>query len=511
MLNSDVGSYYFKGGDWELHKCVVPVLMNKHYIVVIVGLGRIGSSFAKEFSRFASCFNHKKNTLEKLILIDGADVEESDVENQFFLKQDIGWNKAASLAMILTSQFNSYQNTGFTIGNNVVICSYGHHIENSSEFSKILKKVAGRSYDDHTDMYLLLNCTNSIMDTMIESFEELDNAVLLQPDSCSIHLRARFLGNEVNTKRQGRMKKEQISSVLALTISHLLMANVCNIMVNNLINTEELIIGMDGLSTGRENKLIEAENIEKVSFPCKEKTVIVCVGTGGTGGNFCKEVVMFLRKRENLVLLMIDGDRVEEKNCIRQPFGYSDIMQNKADVLKRGLLLDYPELEGRIFSYPSYLDSVQDLKSAISQTGVKNVILIGCVDNHRARQIMHSYYTMENTILYLDSANEFSVGEVVVSIKKDGEECSPLRAFYYPDVLTDNSPSASELSCGLVNISSPQHQVTNLVAAHTMMTILDKMLTQELVCGGIVYFDSFEYFSRLQPVGKEFLIRENFL
>ena len=196
---------------------------------------------------------------------------------------------------------------------------------------------------------------------------------------------------------------------------------------------------------------------------------------------------------------MIDGDRVEEKNCIRQPFSSHDLMQYKADVLRAQLIRDYPELEHQIFSYPVYIDTVEQLDDCVNFFQVQNLILVGCVDNHRARQVMHQYYDRKETILYLDSANEFSVGEVVVSIKLKGVECSPLRSYYYPDVLTDQSPSASELSCGVVNQSSPQHQVTNVMAAHILITLLEDVVNKGVLHGGIVYFDSFAFFTRFQP------------
>ena len=88
----------------------------------------------------------------------------------------------------------------------------------------------------------------------------------------------------------------------------------------------------------------------------------------------------------------------------------------------------------------------------------------------------------------------------------DGKEISPVRSFYYPDVLTDASPSASERSCGEINESSPQHICTNLCSAQMILSVVESLIMDGKVHGGIVYFDTFSQFSRFQPLKAEDMV-----
>jgi hypothetical protein len=200
---------------------------------------------------------------------------------------------------------------------------------------------------------------------------------------------------------------------------------------------------------------------------------------------------------------MIDGDRVESKNMERQPYAERDILQNKAITLARDLLEQYP-VQGRIFAYPEYLDEEQDLLQAICTVPAgqdnETILLIGAVDNHRARQVMEMFFQSRKNIVYVDAANEWSNGEVVISVKTRGVTRTPLRSFYYPDVLTDTQPSASQQSCGAVNRSSPQHLCTNLTSAQNIMSAIMPLLNTGMIEGGIIYFDTFRQFSRFQPM-----------
>ena len=66
-------------------------------------------------------------------------------------------------------------------------------------------------------------------------------------------------------------------------------------------------------------------------------------------------------------------------------------------------------------------------------------IIIGCVDNHNCRKNFYMKFFEEYTdIIYIDAANEFSTGEVVVGIKNNQAVIAPDRAFYFPEVLEDS-------------------------------------------------------------------------
>jgi len=238
----------------------------------------------------------------------------------------------------------------------------------------------------------------------------------------------------------------------------------------------------------------------------KTKFNIIVVGAGGTGGNLLKELGRFLKfyKKLDWHLTIIDGDRVEEKNTERQPFGSMDTMQNKAAVMREGLIECFNLSESKITAIADYIDGVRDLHGAATycnddQQKPEQVILVGCVDNHRARQVMHQFFYETDSIIYIDCANEFSNGEVAVGVRFSDVDIAPPRGYYYPDVLTDRSPSAKELSCGVVNVSAPQHMVTNLMCANHALSFIADLMQNGKCDGGILRFDAFKHYSRFEP------------
>lgn len=229
---------------------------------------------------------------------------------------------------------------------------------------------------------------------------------------------------------------------------------------------------------------------------------IICVGAGGTGGNFLKELGRFLMfyHEENTTwsLSIIDGDTVEARNAERQPFVTADSMQHKAAVMAEALVdcLDLPQ--DKVTAYTRYIDDYEDLKDIIGYSGSGNsvVLLVGCVDNHRARQVMHEAFYDVRNIIYLDSANEFAEGEVVCGIRVSDTEIAPPRAYFFPEVLKDRGKRASELSCGAINESAPQHLITNLTAAQHLLAFVVNIMENHKTEGGVLHFNAFEHYCR---------------
>lgn len=226
-----------------------------------------------------------------------------------------------------------------------------------------------------------------------------------------------------------------------------------------------------------------------------EFTIIV-VGCGGTGGNYIKELGRFLY--DNSIaracrILLVDGDLVEKGNIARQPFLPQDIGRKKAAVMAE-ILQEAFGLECGF--YPEYLNSPYELKN-FEKEGSLN-ILVGCVDNHACRKVLHEYFQMSPSCYYLDAANEYSVGEVVAAMRLYGTEMSPDRAYYYPEILQGQYIPKSEESCCQVNGSQPQHLVTNLMAANLLLKCTVEILAGQPWCGGIYYFDAFKGFIRLE-------------
>lgn len=214
------------------------------------------------------------------------------------------------------------------------------------------------------------------------------------------------------------------------------------------------------------------------------------VGCGGTGGNFISLLGRFLYDNSmasQSSITLIDGDAVEEKNIGRQPFLKSDIGRNKAEVMAEIVTEAFGV---RCKFYPHYIDTVKDLEKFVKQDSL--TIIIGCVDNHACRIVLHDFFIKATVCYYLDAANEYSSGEVVVALKIGGKVMSPDRAHYFPEILEDNSVPRSQESCESLNQSQPQHLATNMLAATILFKCVVEILSGEMWVGGIYYFDTFK-------------------
>lgn len=230
------------------------------------------------------------------------------------------------------------------------------------------------------------------------------------------------------------------------------------------------------------------------------KQKIFIIGCGGTGSNYIKELARYLATNRNYMInadvILIDGDTVEEKNLERQSFTPEDLLMNKAEAMA----LAVSDMYNLTFSYvPEYIASKEHMLRIMRNTYERESyeeeetfvpIIIGCVDNHNCRKILHEIFEEYTDIIYIDAANEFSTGEVVVGIKNNQAVIAPDRAFYFPEVLED-SKSVLEMSCTELNNVKPQHLVTNLFAANICLIQTIKILSGDWTCGGIYSFDAF--------------------
>lgn len=486
--------------------------MNKlNATIVCIGAGSIGSNFIKEFARFMSYYKNDDVNM-KCIVIDDGIVERDDLYTHPYIDSDIGWSKAGVIIGAIKDNFYNIKDK--VVGSNV-------RIKTSKKLSKIINdnKIRGYSYSNNicSNITYIIDTVGSSLtrNAAKECFMNESNAILINCSAFNIvgEIEISIRANDLLVCNDATIRKTRyklpyyIKHISSLMCSHLLLGIICNSIANKKLN-----VGNIKFNTLQYFSRLNAEEIpefkSKISKHDYEHFAVICVGTGGTGGNFVKEFARYMKgSKTSMSLVLVDGDKVEDHNRERQPFTHEDIQQNKAvvmvDTIKETLSFD----DECVKAYPFFIDTVDQLHEAVMlgcKPGKKNkVFLLGCVDNHRARQVMEQYFNASADIIYVDSANEFSNGEVVIGIKENAQIVSPSRAFYFPDVLTDNSPSASELSCGEVNLSAPQHLVTNLFAAHFLLTILVKSIELNCIDNGIIYFDAFTYFSRFQSMALE--------
>lgn len=224
------------------------------------------------------------------------------------------------------------------------------------------------------------------------------------------------------------------------------------------------------------------------------------MGCGGTGGNFLKEFARFLHSdgagNNRVQVTVLDGDVVEKKNIARQPFTEEDVGMNKAEAFCQAIY----EVYGLSFhSYSRYVENVWELKRICADGSIP--VLIGAVDNHAARKIMHDFFETSDSCIYFDSANEFSGGELVIGARLNRCEVYPDRAYYFPEILKDTSKSRSQMGCEELNRVAPQHIATNVFAASLLLANATLLLMEQKINGGIYYFETFKGLSWFQAYG----------
>lgn len=152
---------------------------------------------------------------------------------------------------------------------------------------------------------------------------------------------------------------------------------------------------------------------------------IAIVGCGGTGGFVAEGVCRLLGDRDIQVLL-IDHDRVEERNLGRQAFYKSDLGKFKSQALAERL----SRLYGRQIMYSVYpfnRDIITDVFTVRYYGSGLNGLIIGAVDNATARK---SIAEAARGGYWIDVGNGEHSGQVLIGNSSDPEE---LKDSFYPE------------------------------------------------------------------------------
>jgi PRTRC genetic system ThiF family protein len=218
---------------------------------------------------------------------------------------------------------------------------------------------------------------------------------------------------------------------------------------------------------------------------------IVLVGCGGTGSQLartlCRVVYDLRRRRRHIPALhFVDMDRVEEKNVGRQMFTEADIGMYKAEVLARR------------FNRALGLDITWHAEpfDAERHTRRYGTLLLGCVDNHLARQVL-----AKARAVWLDSGNYTHGGQVCLGTTADPHEVErgirsgaynhlPNAALVFPQLL---QPEPAEVlkevpqSCAELVKSGDQSLLINDLMGIVAGEYVYKLLNREPLTTFITY------------------------
>jgi len=216
---------------------------------------------------------------------------------------------------------------------------------------------------------------------------------------------------------------------------------------------------------------------------------VTVVGCGGTGGFVAESLCRLLPPRADLVL--IDRDRVEERNLLRQNFAREDVGQFKSELLAKRLAQRY----GRPVAYST-------LPVAMTEVRCPGLI-IGCVDNGFARRgiaervkgeglvwiggysqaaprELQSGPTLETAVWWVDAGNGENYGQVVIGNTDVASCCLPTSGIYRglplptiqkPELLNE-APAAR--SCA--EVAEEQGPTINLTMAAVVVEVVRRLI-----------------------------------
>lgn len=235
---------------------------------------------------------------------------------------------------------------------------------------------------------------------------------------------------------------------------------------------------------------------------------IVVVGCGGTGG-FVADGLCRLLVNSDLDILLVDYDRVEPHNLLRQSFFEGDVGKFKSKVLAVRLARQY----GRKIGWSVY-PYERDLLNEASGIGMRVVrgIIIGCVDRAQARRAIHN--SIDWGDWWLDAGNGYQSGQVLIGNTSEvsGLEQAfnetdhtvdklPLPSLQLPSLLAEPTVSEARLQdCAEAVEDNRQSPIINQAMATLVLEFVYKLLTGKLTWMG-AYLDLEA--GTLQPVPAE--------
>lgn len=243
----------------------------------------------------------------------------------------------------------------------------------------------------------------------------------------------------------------------------------------------------------------------------KVKYDLIVVGAGGTGTYFLKEISRMIStdvsvSKQIREMYIVDGDTVEEKNLNRQAFLPEDIGRNKAAVMADVLNSSFDLGWRSIATYMTKEDEMKKLMPSLANPNQGNYLLIpvviGCVDNHGFRMLMEKLFDEANSLIYFDSANEFSAGECVLSYKMNKKVLGPCRSHYFPDIKNGDLRNITEISCEELNQVAPQHIFTNMMAGLQLCSAFSN-LCKGKPTPGFTFFNPHTFYNEFIPYKED--------
>lgn len=209
---------------------------------------------------------------------------------------------------------------------------------------------------------------------------------------------------------------------------------------------------------------------------------VIIVGCGGTGGFLADATCRLLTGIPGTIVL-VDHDRVEPHNLLRQNFLPSDVGHFKSQRLAERLSANYD----RPVAYSTHPFHRTASGTYPGVAGPHPFIILGCVDNAPARQEMALCLRDHPKAWLIDAGNDSTWGQILIGNTTDpdlfqnplhGDLCYQLPAptLQRPDILTALSPRPPDLDCAAAMDLTDQDPTINFFMAAHMVHALRRFL-----------------------------------
>ena len=214
---------------------------------------------------------------------------------------------------------------------------------------------------------------------------------------------------------------------------------------------------------------------------------ITVVGCGGTGGFVAEGLCRLFQGREATIVL-VDHDRVEPHNLLRQNFYADDVGKFKSQALADRLARAYRRPVG----YSVYPFRADDSRSyGYHWPGIPTYgtcLIIGCADNAAARRAMAECLSGGPHRWLIDAGNDTNWGQVLIGNVADrecweepafaDETCHllPAPTLQRPDLLTAVSTRPPDVDCAAALDLTDQDPTINQMMAALVLQVVRRMV-----------------------------------
>jgi PRTRC genetic system ThiF family protein len=208
---------------------------------------------------------------------------------------------------------------------------------------------------------------------------------------------------------------------------------------------------------------------------------VLVVGAGGTGSAiamglpYLHQAMLAWGHAYGLEVTLMDADTVSDTNCVRQPFSWSDIGQNKATVLINRINLFWGSQWNAV---PANFDQTT-LRANYDRSPD---ILIGCVDTRAARRVIADALTKTSSRVayWLDLGNNASSGQYVLGQPlnaRNQRKADRIRLVseLYPEIIDTAAGEDPLPSCSAVEALERQEPFINQTLAASALAMLARL------------------------------------